>query len=199
MQPPTLDPLQTYLAIANLAALVVFGLHHILRRLGPSTGVSELVLCLLSAAGGAPVAALMDLLFDRRLVKENAWHHVVVASTLVIWGVVLGFAYVRPLDPDAFLAHLHSDHRALGICVALASAIAFVAFGVDKRRATRGRWRIPEAVLLGLSMLGGSPGALVAMRLFRHKVNSPQFSWGVPLIMVAQVALLAWLVNAGLV
>ena len=56
-----------------------------------------------------------------------------------------------------------------------ASLATLAAFGWDKSAARRGATRVPERVLLGLSLVGGSPGALVAMPLFRHKTVKGSF------------------------
>lgn len=56
------------------------------------------------------------------------------------------------------------------------SAIAFVAFGLDKRAAVRGTSRTPEKTLLLMSLLGGWPGALIARRVFRHKTRKQPFT-----------------------
>ena len=53
---------------------------------------------------------------------------------------------------------------------------AFAAFGVDKMQAEAGAWRVPEARLLGLAFLGGTPGAYAARHLFRHKTRKQPFS-----------------------
>ena len=60
----------------------------------------------------------------------------------------------------------------------------------DKRRARQRRWRVPEATLLLLSALGGSGGLLLGMLLFRHKTRHLKFALGVPLMLLAQLALL---------
>lgn len=57
------------------------------------------------------------------------------------------------------------------LAYAAVSAVTFVAYGVDKRAAVRGRRRVPEATLHLLELLGGFPGALVAQQVFRHKRN----------------------------
>jgi uncharacterized membrane protein YsdA (DUF1294 family) len=76
--------------------------------------------------------------------------------------------------------------------LAAASLAAFVAAGADKRRAHAGARRIPESTLLGLALVGGSPGLMVAMVLFRHKTRKASFLLRFALVLAAQAALLAW-------
>lgn len=64
--------------------------------------------------------------------------------------------------------------------------LSFALFGLDKRRAQRGRRRIPERTLLCCAACFGAAGALLAMRLFRHKTKKPLFSAGVPLLLLVQ-------------
>ena len=73
---------------------------------------------------------------------------------------------------------------------AVMSAIAFVAYAADKRKAKKKAWRTPESVLLGLGFFGGAVGALLGMYLFRHKTRHFCF-WLVNIIgLAAQTALL---------
>lgn len=65
----------------------------------------------------------------------------------------------------------------------------------DKRRARLHRWRIPEKVLFGVSLLGGSAGTWAGMYLFRHKTKHWYFVVGMPLILVCQAALVIYLVH----
>ena len=65
----------------------------------------------------------------------------------------------------------------------------------DKRRARLHRWRIPEKVLFGVSLLGGSAGTWAGMYLLRHKTKHWYFVIGMPLILVCQAALAIYLVH----
>ncbi len=70
-----------------------------------------------------------------------------------------------------------------------ANLLTFVTYGVDKWKARHNRWRIPEATLLLLAALGGSIGALLAMRVFRHKTQHKKFRYGVPALLLVQLAI----------
>ena len=74
-------------------------------------------------------------------------------------------------------------------CYLLAiNLLAFILYGIDKYKAKHNRWRIPETVLLWLAVLGGSAAALVAMHLFHHKTLHKKFRYGVPAILLLQLA-----------
>jgi uncharacterized membrane protein YsdA (DUF1294 family) len=75
------------------------------------------------------------------------------------------------------------------------NVLTFIVYGVDKWKARRGRWRVPEATLMGLAALGGSVGAWLAMQLFRHKTQKKKFRYGVPILFVLQVAAVVCFVN----
>ena len=67
--------------------------------------------------------------------------------------------------------------------------LTFLIYGIDKWKARRDKWRVPEATLLMLAALGGSVGALLGMSVFHHKTKHKKFLIGVPLILLAQLAL----------
>jgi len=71
--------------------------------------------------------------------------------------------------------------------------VTFAVYGIDKVKAKKGAWRIPEKSLLLLAFIGGSLGAAAGMRFWRHKTLHPQFKWGVPLILLFHLALIAYL------
>ena len=75
------------------------------------------------------------------------------------------------------------------------NVLTFAVYGVDKWKARQGRWRVPEATLIGLAALGGSVGAWVAMQLFRHKTKKNKFRYGVPIMFVLQLAAVLFFMN----
>ena len=82
------------------------------------------------------------------------------------------------------------------IYLVVINVVAFVVYGVDKYKAKRGRWRTPEATLLGLAAIGGSIGAWLGMRVWHHKTMHKKFQYGVPLILIAQIALVVFILQS---
>ena len=75
----------------------------------------------------------------------------------------------------------------------LINAAAFLLMLVDKVKAKKNKWRIPERTLFGSALLGGSVGALLGMYTFRHKTKHLSFTLGMPAILIAQIALAIWI------
>lgn len=69
---------------------------------------------------------------------------------------------------------------------------ALIAFGIDKYKAKRDKWRIPESTLLTMAVLGGSIGALAGMKIWRHKTLHNKFRIGIPVILVLQIIVIIW-------
>ena len=69
----------------------------------------------------------------------------------------------------------------------------FFLYGIDKYKAKKGRWRISEATLLTMAAIGGSIGALAGMRLWHHKTMHKKFKYGIPVIIIMQIALVVYL------
>ena len=69
------------------------------------------------------------------------------------------------------------------------NVLTFLLYGIDKWKARRGNWRIPEDTLIWLAIVGGSIGALLGMYLFRHKTQHRKFTLGIPVILLIQGAL----------
>ena len=77
--------------------------------------------------------------------------------------------------------------------LASVNLLAFTVYGADKRRAKKDKRRVPEKTLFLLAIIGGSVGAWAGMYTFRHKTRHWYFVWGIPAILVIQIALAVWL------
>ena len=79
------------------------------------------------------------------------------------------------------------------IYLAIINLITLCIYGFDKAKARKHKWRIPEASLIGLAIVGGSLGALAGMWIFHHKIRKPKFYVGVPVILLIQAGIAAYL------
>ena len=70
------------------------------------------------------------------------------------------------------------------------NVVTFLVYGIDKWKAKQGSWRISEATLLMLAVIGGTIGALLGMQVWRHKTMHLKFKYGLPLILLGQIALI---------
>lgn len=87
----------------------------------------------------------------------------------------------------------HFETNMLICYLLIINLVAFAAYGIDKWKAKKNKWRIPEATLLWMAALGGSIGAWLGMRVWHHKTMHKKFKYGVPAILVAQIALVGYL------
>ena len=79
------------------------------------------------------------------------------------------------------------------VYLAVINVTTFFTYGIDKRKAKKSKWRIREAALLGLAVLGGSVGAWSGMKIWHHKTLHKKFRYGVPAIIILQLALIVYL------
>lgn len=75
------------------------------------------------------------------------------------------------------------------------NVISFSLMGIDKRKAMRKNWRVPERTFWGLGLLGGALGLLVGMSWFRHKTKHASFKVGVPFLLIVNIVLMIILVT----
>lgn len=85
--------------------------------------------------------------------------------------------------------------RYLMVYLSIINALSLALMLVDKEKARRKRWRIPERRLLAVAALGGSAGCLLGMYLFRHKTRHPRFFIGVPVMLAVQIVLVLLLLR----
>ena len=79
--------------------------------------------------------------------------------------------------------------------IVLINILTFFIYGIDKLKAKKSKWRVPESTLMGMAIIGGSIGAWLGMKVWHHKTLHKKFKYGVPLILVAQTALCCYLLK----
>ena len=88
---------------------------------------------------------------------------------------------------------MNTLHSYLTYYLLAINAVAFIIYGIDKYKAQKAKWRISEATLLLLAILGGSIGAWMGMKVWHHKTMHKKFKYGIPAILLIQIALMAYL------
>ena len=84
---------------------------------------------------------------------------------------------------------------AISVILLAMNLLAFALMGIDKMKAKRGSWRIPEKTLFLVTALFGGLGGTLGMRMFRHKTKHWYFKFGFPALLAVQLVLLAWLLT----
>lgn len=79
------------------------------------------------------------------------------------------------------------------IYLAAINVVTFFLYGVDKWKAKRAKWRVSEAALIWMAVFGGSVGAWLGMKVWHHKTQHKKFTYGLPLILIAQIGLVIWI------
>ena len=82
----------------------------------------------------------------------------------------------------------------IAVYLAVINLAGFISMGLDKNKARRNKWRIPEAALFLFAIFGGSIGCLLGMRTFHHKTQKPRFYIGIPIILGVQVLILLYFI-----
>lgn len=209
-----MDPFLLYLIAINVAAFLAFAIDFWLCMRNPSLedkAANALILDAFPVAGGA-VGTLLALYLltgkigRHRMNKYNiAWWFLAIFC-LVVWAlfsaVRLGFVRM-----DVSVGNMSSGWnmnilRILVIYLPVINVVTFAAFVWDKHVAANGnnhQKRVPEACLLGLSLIGGSVGGLLAMRIVHHKTKRWYFVWGLPCIIVLNVVTILYVHMCGLI
>ena len=83
----------------------------------------------------------------------------------------------------------------LAAYVIVVNLIGFALMGIDKYKARKHAFRIPEATLFLVALIGGSIGSIAGMYFFRHKTRHWYFVYGMPAILVLQIILIVYILN----
>ncbi|MBM6999247.1 DUF1294 domain-containing protein [bacterium] len=214
-----MDSFVLYLLVVNAAAFLAITADYFLCRRFPElddTIGNSLILNVFPLAGGA-VGAIAALFIwsgcsgGHRITKENiAWWFVAFAC-LIVWALIIcskfglvgrGFEFM-----SLFTGWNATGLTVLSVYLGVINLVTLAIFAKDKSAAEKiGRSRImdfskrtPEAVLLGLCLIGGSIGGIVGMRVLRHKTRKWYFVWGLPFFILLDAGVIVYAHVAGLI
>lgn len=95
---------------------------------------------------------------------------------------------------ELFLEIVRMNLKYILIYLLCINVIGFLAMGIDKLKAQKGWWRIPEATLMTMCLLGGGIGTIAGMYIFRHKTKKMKFTIGMPTILIAEIVAVIYVV-----
>ena len=181
-----------YLLGINVVAFIVYALDATLDRGSVPVAITRLV----TVAGGSLGTLVALLVWGGRRRKDAARERIVAVVWLAVHISVL-FVFYGPGHEAAQerIADFYAGHMLLCWYLTVINIATFIAYAADKLKAMAHAWRIPEAVLLGMTAVGGSLGALLAMDICHHKVRTRRFVIGVPVLLCVHLALLALLAH----
>ncbi len=88
---------------------------------------------------------------------------------------------------------MNTLHTLLTFYILCINVVTLIVYGIDKYKAKKAKWRNSEATLLLLAILGGSIGAWIGMKIWHHKTMHKKFKYGVPTILLIQIAAMIYL------
>ncbi len=192
-------PLLPYLIAVNILAFAVT-VHDLLcdRKVRPMlpTPIWVVLVC----AGGGPGILAAFPVAHGHIYKRTVFRLFAAIISTILWTLgTLTTAGLIHFDVDSLTEALRAPHPVLAAYLVAVNLVTLLCFIVDKHQARRHLSRIPEAVLLGLSLAGGATGGLLGMCLAHHKTAKPYFRWGLPLCLITDLVVLAYLLQAGLI
>lgn len=209
-----MSPFLIYLIAINVATFLAFAIDFQLCSRKPeieNSTANSLVMDIFPLAGGAAGMLLALFVFTglshgRRMNKDNvAWWFLAIVC-LVVWALIavarFGLVTLDTSPAAIFSGWKVNRLKALGIYLAVLNVLTFVAFAWDKHVAASGNdhgRRAPEARLLGLSLIGGSVGGLLAMNIVRHKTRKWYFVLGLPCFTVLGIVVVLYAHMMGLI
>ena len=186
---------EKYLVIINIIGFLMYLINMWLYS-HTKEGQVDKFLTILSLVGASFGILLAIVLFDKKAHKGTMMSRVFVISVFIIQ-ITLFLMWKGYMNDKITLALWEPflKYRILIIYFGIINFITFIVFAIDKVNAQEHRSRIKIVTLLGLSFIGGSIGALLAIYLLHHKTKKDYFTVGIPIIMIMQVIVLFYLVN----
>ena len=190
-----MNTIERYLIAINIISFLMYFINFLLYKYTKTANI-DVLLTLLTLAGGSLGIFAFIVLFDRKSVKENMMSRVFIICVLIIQ--IIAMLFIKGFHGEEIniaFWEFFGRNKILMIYLGIINVITFLAFAIDKLHAIKGKRRIRIITLLGLAFVGGSAGALLGMYTLRHKTKVDYFTVGVPLIMIMQAVVMFFVMN----
>ena len=187
--------IEKYLIAINIIGFLMYFINFLLYKYTKTANI-DVILTLLTLAGGSLGIFAFIVIFDRKSVKENMMSRVFIICVLIIQ--IIAMLFIKGFHGEEIniaFWEFFGRNKILMIYLGIINVITFLAFAIDKLHAIKGKRRIRIITLLGLAFVGGSAGALLGMYTLRHKTKVDYFTVGVPLIMIMQAVVVFFVMN----
>ena len=190
-----MNTIEKYLIAINIIGFLMYFINFLLYKYTKTANI-DVLLTLLTLAGGSLGIFAFIVIFDRKSVKENMMSRVFIICVLIIQ--IIAMLFIKGFHGEEIniaFWEFFGRNKILMIYLGIINVITFLAFAIDKLHAIKGKRRIRIITLLGLAFVGGSLGALLGMYTLRHKTKVDYFTVGVPLIMIMQAVVVFFVMN----
>ena len=190
-----MNTIEKYLIAINIIGFLMYFINFLLYKYTKTANI-DVILTLLTLAGGSLGIFAFIVIFDRKSVKENMMSRVFIICVLIIQ--IIAMLFIKGFHGEEIniaFWEFFGRNKILMIYLGIINVITFLAFAIDKLHAIKGKRRIRIITLLGLAFVGGSAGALLGMYTLRHKTKVNYFTVGIPLIIMVQVAVVLVAMN----
>ena len=190
-----MNTIEKYLIAINIIGFLMYFINFLLYKYTKTANI-DVLLTLLTLAGGSLGIFAFIVIFDRKSVKENMMSRVFIICVLIIQ--IIAMLFIKGFHGEEIniaFWEFFGRNKILMIYLGIINVITFLAFAIDKLHAIKGKRRIRIITLLGLAFVGGSAGALLGMYTLRHKTKVDYFTVGVPLIMIMQAVVVFFVMN----
>ena len=190
-----MNTIEKYLIAMNIIGFLMYFINFLLYKYTKTANI-DVILTLLTLAGGSLGIFAFIVIFDRKSVKENMMSRVFIICVLIIQ--IIAMLFIKGFHGEEIniaFWEFFGRNKILMIYLGIINVITFLAFAIDKLHAIKGKRRIRIITLLGLAFVGGSAGALLGMYTLRHKTKVDYFTVGVPLIMIMQAVVVFFVMN----
>ena len=192
----TLGFMGCYLSAANLLGFLLNIINVLLSR-HSDHGRLDIAVSVMAFLGGSIGILLSILIFDRKSKKENMMLRVFIVCILIMQVIIYLMMKGHRAEKLSFnLFVFFESHIYLIWYIGIINVITFIVFAIDKIAAIKHKSRIRIVTLLLFAFAGGSVGALLGMYLLRHKIRKDYFTLGIPLILIMQVVVIFYVMNA---